>query len=222
MKTPGTLLVLGLSAYGLWCYSSPDYSKTPVAAPSAKAAAPAPIQTMPAAPFVPDLGRIVLKRGTVLTHAKIKSVQANGILFLCDQGLLKIPFDNLPTDYADYYRPMIETGFVAPDAATAPPVATAATVTDAVPVAPPAPVPHVAPQVQRTVLQDAQDNLAFTVARNALKDRIRMDQELITNWYRQSTFESTAISESQFTAAKADLDLAMVQLGQLDANGPAS
>ena len=88
------------------------------------------------------------------------------------------------------------------------------------PVAPPAPPAHVEPQVQRTVLQDAQDNLTFTVARNTLKDRIKADQELITNWYRQSTFENSAISESQFSAAKADLDAAMVQLGQLDANGP--
>jgi hypothetical protein len=223
MKTPGTLLVLGLTAYGLWCYSSPDYSKTPVAAPSAKAVAPPPIQMVPEVPTVPDLERIALKNGTVLTHAKVKAVQANGILFLCDQGLMKIPFANLPTDLADYYKPMVDVAIVpadAPSIVSTAPAATVAPVDVPAPVAPPAPPPRVAPQVQRTVLQDAQDNLEFTVARNSLKDRIKADQELITNRYRQSTFENSAISESQFTAAKADLDAAMVQLGQLDANGP--
>lgn len=220
MKTPGTLLVLGLTAYGLWCYSSPDYSKTPVAAPSVKAVAPLPVQMVPEMPTVPDLGHIALKNGTVLTHAKVKSVQANGILLLCDQGLMKVPFANLPAELGDYYKPMIDVAVVPADAPSIVSNAQSAPAEVPVPVAPPAPQPHYVPQVQRTVLQDAQDNLAFTVARNSLKDRIKADQELITNWYRQSTFETTAISESQFAAAKADLDAAMVQLGQLDANGP--
>jgi hypothetical protein len=236
MKTPTTLLVLGLSAYGLWYYTSPNYSKVAVAAapiaaaPARESAAASAVQATttattaaateateaaavaPPAP-APDLERIALKKGAVLTHAKVRSIEASGILFYCDQGLLKIPFENLPEAFADYYKPMIAVASVPVDTIT---------VTTAAPIAPPAPAPYVAPRAQKTALQDAQDSLAFTVSRNALKDRIRQDQDLITNWYRQSTFESTSISESQYTSAKADLDTATAQLGQLDANGPGS
>ncbi len=211
MKSIVLFLVLGLVAYGLWEYVESHPASTQVAmrvsARNKDAPSPEPTPTEPpdTAPKAPNLAQIALKTGRVLTNAKLKTVRPSGVLFLCDQGLVEVPLGNLPDEMASYYAPM-----VVPEMAPAGPT----------PV-PPTPTPAPVARPQKSYVQDAQDRLAYASQRVALKDRIAHDQQIIDQWYKQSSFVKDGyVTESVYNATKADMEAAIAQLSLLESNGP--
>jgi hypothetical protein len=209
MRSAFFLFVFAVLAYGLWSYyvGHPDFAKGAVAQPLHVKAAVQPDPT-PEPPAVgaatgPDLSMITIVKGTSLTHAKVESVTKTGIIFLCDQGLIEIPFGNLPPEFSQYYTskiPAQEAPSPMPLSPTSPPL-----------------VQH---RVERSAVQDSQDELNFTRTRMELRDRIKSDEEVMDQWYQQSSFRSPSVTESRFLATKADLDTATLQLAELEANGP--
>ena len=210
MKFTIILLILGIGGYEAVQY----YNDLPASAPSIairpKAAAPTTPEPTPEPAHAPDLAAVPVLGGHPITHAKLKEIHESGILFLCDQGLIKVSFKNLPPEFSDYYGPMAVKEVVAAeptDAATATPVAT--------------PPPAVKPKPERTPMQDAQATLAYSQAVSALRDRLQNDQSVIDHWYKQSSFvQEGRITESQFNVAKADFEAVTAQLAELQANGP--
>jgi hypothetical protein len=210
MRSAFFIFVIAVLAYGLWSYyvGNPDFTKAAIGqqvhvkvASSEPDPAPAPAQV---ASGGPNLAYIPVVKGTPLTNAKVKSVTAAGIVFICDQGLIEVPFSNLPPEFGEYYMPKVAV--------------------DAAPTVVPAslpPSPPVQRRVEKSPAQDAQDELAFTRTRTSLQDRIKSDEQVMDQWYQQSSFRNPAISETEYLNRKADLDAATLQLAELEANGPA-
>ena len=206
MKSAFFLLLFGLAAYMAWDHFE-NATVVPAVVfhpPRAKVAAQAePVPGPVAAPEAPNLASVAVGRGLLLTHAKVKDVTTTGVVFLCDQGLVKIPFDHLPAEFATFYTPKI----VEEDVPSVPTVS-------------PSPPPPVQRRVEKSAVQDAQDQLAFTRARMGLSDRIKGDEQVMDQWYQQSSFRNPTVAESTFVSAKADLNAATLQLAELEANGP--
>ena len=209
MKSIVVFLVLGLAAYGLWEYIEnnpavpavrvPAHAREPEASPTPE---PTPEDT---GPKKPNLEKIPVKGGAALTHATMKAVRSSGVVFLCDQGLVEVPFNKLPADMVAYYAPMVPPE-PSPGIVAAPPLQ---------------PTAQPKPRQEKSFVQDAQDRLSFTETRMALRDRIKMDQDTIDHWYKQSEFVKDGyVTESQFNAAKADLDATVARLAELEASGP--
>lgn len=157
-------------------------------------------------PVMPDLTTVVVKDRSPLTHATVKAIHPDAIVFTCDQGIFKVDFDRLAPEFGAYFGPQ-----AVPDPTPAAPV-------DATPVVV-APVVVPPRERQRTTLEDAQARLAYAQAKAGLEDRLKQDRDAIDRYYKQSTYEPV-ISESQFDVAKADFDVQAASLAQLEATGP--
>ncbi len=213
MKSTVILFILGFLAYEAYQYYE-DRPASPVIVTSPKVAyVPATPEPAAAVPEPPDATAVTLATGRTLTHATVKQVQSGGILFLSDQGLVQVPFRDLPEAFQDYYRPMMKAAEVSPSPTPAP------TADDAAPTPTPVPVIHNKPE--RTPLQDAQATAGFYQSCAALRSRIEADQNTIDHWYKQSSYvQEGYVSEAQFNVAKSDKDAATLQLNELLATGP--
>jgi hypothetical protein len=210
MRSAFFIFVVAVLAYGLWSYyvGNPDFTKAAIVQQVHLKVSPAePEPATPQAPVAsagPNLAYITVVKGSALTNAKVKSVTATGIVFICDQGLIEVPFGNLPPEFGEYYMPKVAADAVPTSVPTSLP-----------------PSPPVQHRVEKSAAQDAQDELTFTRTRMALRDRIKSDELVMDQWYQQSSFRNPAISESEYQTTKADLDAATLQLAELEANGPA-
>lgn len=225
MRSIVIFLLLLLAAYGLWEYiedrEAMEKTRIELHRKDPKTAEPTPTpEPTPAAPASPNLDEVQVKGGAALTHATVKAVRASGVVFLCDQGLVEVPFGSLPANLAAYFSAMLPP---TPSPTPTPDGAASQSDSPATPVPTPTPVPPPKPHTEKSFQQDTQDRLAFIEARQALRDRIKTDQDIIDHWYKQSSFEKNGyVSESQFNSAKADQDAAIAQLNQLEAGGPGS
>lgn len=213
MKSTVILFILGFLAYEAYQYYE-DRPASPVIVTTPKVAyVPATPEPAATVPEPPDATAVTLASGRTLTHAKAKQVQASGILFLCDQGLVQVPLKDLPEAFQDYYRPLMQAA-----APTATPTPAAE---DAAPTPTPTPVPVIHNKPERTPLQDAQATAGFYQSCAALRSRIEADQNTIDHWYKQSSYvQDGYVSEAQFNVAKSDKDAATLQLNELLATGP--
>jgi hypothetical protein len=210
MKFTLILLILGIGGYEAVQYYNDLPATAPAIAARPRAVAPPTPEPAPEPPQTPDLASVPVLGGHPLTHAKVKEIHESGILFLSDQGLVKVSFKNLPPEYLDYFGPIA----VKEPAAAEP--ADPAAVT---PAATPPPVARSKPE--RTSVEDAQASLAYSQAVSGLRDRLQNDQNVIDHWYKQSSFvQEGRLSENQFNMAKADFEAATIQLADLQANGP--
>jgi hypothetical protein len=209
MKFTIILLILGIGGYEAVQYYNDLPATAPAIAARPKAVAPPTPEPTPEPARSPDLASVPVLGGRPITHATVKEIHESGIVFLSDQGLVKVSFKNLPPEYLDYYGPMAVKEPVAEpvDPANVPPVAT--------------PPPAVKEKHERTAIEDAQANLAYSQAVSGLRDRLQNDQDVIDHWYKQSSFvQEGRLSENQFNMAKADFEAATIQLAELQANGP--
>jgi hypothetical protein len=159
----------------------------------------------------PDLDSILVKGQATLTHAKIKEIHTDSILFVCDQGLAEVAFDKLPPEFRTRYAPPVSSPSPTPTGdipATQPPATVAAT---------PTPRP---PVRQRSIEEEAAARVAYQERKSALEAHQQEDLVIINRWYKQSTFDPDAISQSTFDWVKADYDSTTAQLNQLEATGP--
>ena len=214
MKSTIILFILGFLAYEAYQYYE-DRPAAPVIVTAPRVAYQATPEPAPAAPEPPDATAVTLASGRTLTHAKAKEVSAGGILFLCDQGLVKVAMKDLPGPFQEYYGPLAATPAPTPSPTASP------TSADAAPSPTPTPVPVIHNKPERTPLEDAQATVGFYQACEALRKRIEADQSTIDHWYKQSSYvQDGLVSEAQFNTAKSDRDAATLQLNELLATGP--
>jgi hypothetical protein len=211
MKTLFTLIVLGTAGYLLF-----EYIEMPAPVPVAVHAAQPRVGPKPtaepepvdAAPSVPDLSRIVVKGGDTLTHARVKEIHPGSMVLIADQGLFKVTWDRLPEEFHDYYISM-----AVPDPT---PVPTSAPVAGGAPTA----EPMAKAKPQRSALEDEQAQLAFAQRKASLENQLKADRATIDRWYKQSSFETGGVSQSEYDVAQADYAVVSGQLAQLEADGP--
>ena len=208
MKSILILFILGIAAYEAVQYYE-DRPPSQVIAVRQKAAITPTPEPSTEAPQPPDMALIPVTGEHPLTHARVKEVHDSGIVFFCDQGLVKVSFKKLPPQFQDYYQSRAVKDEIAPGPA------------DVAPSPAPTPPPAARAKLERTPMQEAQAVLSYNQTCSGLRDRIRRDQDTIDHWYKQSSFVPDGfVSETQFSVAKADFEAATLQLDEVLANGP--
>lgn len=213
MKSFIVLIILVIVGYWLYTFYQQNPDDLPSLIHIQKGAVSTPIPTtLPPTPppTAPKLDSIPVVKGETLTHARVKAIHTDSILFVCDQGLVKVTYDRLPPGFAAYYKPL---------APTPTPVPTVD------PNAPPTPTPTPAPTSihvrQRTPDEEAAAEASFAQQKSYLEQDIAHDQDIVDRYYSQSTYNNTGvISEQDFTNAKMDLDAKNAKLQLLLAAGP--
>jgi hypothetical protein len=78
-----------------------QYSKKVVV----KVAPPPVAQVAPAAPkiVVPNLKVIPVKNGVTIRNARVQMINSDGIVFICDRGMVQALYTDLPPEFKDYY-----------------------------------------------------------------------------------------------------------------------
>jgi hypothetical protein len=202
MKPPVIFVILLVAAGGIFYYGE-YYNKKPVAV-----AAPPP--AAPAAPVVviPNLKVIPVKNGLTIKNAQVKMINSDGIIFICDRGMVQASFDDLPPEFKDYYASKADPNY-AP--------------------AQPTPVQSVSyqqsqgqsysgPTSQETEAQREQAR-AYTAERIAVvKSHIENDQSIIDRYMSQSAAEDPRhpnLTNSDYEFAKANLEQNQSELQQL-------
>jgi hypothetical protein len=213
MKSIFVLIILVIVGYWLYTFYQQNPDDLPSLVHIQKGAVSTPIPTLitpTPRPVAPKLDSIPVVKGETLTHARVKTIHADSLLFVCDQGLVKVAYDRLPPAFAAYYQPLAPT----PTPVTTPD-----------PNAPPTPTPTPAPTSihvrQRTPEEEAAALDSFARSKAALESDIAHDQDVIDRYYSQSTYNNSGvITEQEFTNAKIDLDARNAQLQVLLGTGP--
>ena len=73
---------------------------------------PIPIQKTEIKIIIPDLKVIPVKNGRTITNARIQAINSDGIVFICDNGMVQALFDDLPPEFRAYYAKKAEPVFV--------------------------------------------------------------------------------------------------------------
>jgi hypothetical protein len=211
MKSTVILIVLCIVGYWLYTY----YEENPAELPGLThrqrnlVSTPIPVDQPTPTPQPitgPKLDAVKLKDGATLTHVRVTTARENTLVIICDQGLFEVNYDRLDPQFRAYYQPSpTPTLTQVPTGAPTPTPATAA--------APKQPV-------QRTFEEENQARLSFNQTKINLEAKQQADLDVMTRWYKQSSFDPNAMSQSQFDTAKADYDATTAQLGSLVAAGP--
>lgn len=212
------VIVLALVAIGVFRYleDRPAQETTIQAPPTpAPTSAPTPLPTFTPTPVAkPELSRVMTFSGRVITGARVMQVRSDGILFKCDQGLVKIQFADLPEIFTAYYSRMVimdspQQGAQSQFGAK--------------------PVGNIQGGITNNLVPtatQAERKYAYDVQRAVLKARIKDDTETIDRWNKQSSINVTTqqdygrVTQQGYETAQADLKLATSQLAELEANGP--
>jgi hypothetical protein len=142
----------------------------------------------------------VSNRARPLTNATIKTVTANGITFLCDQGLIQVPYDKLPPAFAVYKSKTSQVA-VSQSVPKSPVVVKTTSETPAV----------------KTPVQVAQDAKKLAYMKKVLSDKIAKHEQTISRYDRQSSFsKGPLISTEDYELAKAELPEFRAQLEMLN------
>ncbi len=213
MKSIVVLIVLFIVGYWLYTFyqQNPDDLPSLIHVQKGVVSTPIPTSMVPTPPPVaPKLDSIPVVKGETLTHARVKTIYGDALLFVCDQGLVKVSYDRLPPGFAAYYQPLAPTPtpVVTPDP-------------NATPTPTPTPAPTSIHVRQRTPEEQASAEASFAAQKSYLEADIAHDQDVIDRYYSQSTYNNTGvISEQDFTNAKIDLDAKNAKLQLLLAAGP--
>ncbi len=170
-----------------------------VLATVARATDPVESSDMPA----PDLSKVfIATKARPLTNCRVVKVTQLGVTFICDQGLIQVPFKDLPAELRAFYigkadKPIAPPMAVAPKAPT-PPAAQSV------------PAPKVAPKKELTPEQKANQIAS-------LKQVIQSCEAVIDTYSRQMTIGNPdAITSAQYEAAKRKLEEARGKLAALE------
>lgn len=159
---------------------------------------------------VADLSVVpVLGRGRPLTHARIKSVSDKGISFMCDQGIVQVPFEYLPPEFA-YYRSMVKLVTPAATPVNRPSVTVRAKS--------PTESNAVDKDKAKKAAQVARDEAERRTNRKAnYLERIREDEYKIDRYTRQNSFtDKVLITTAEYELAKSRLEESKAALAALE------
>jgi hypothetical protein len=212
MKSIVVLIVLGILGYWLYTFyqQNPDDLPSLIHLQKDAVSTPIPTTAVPVPPAVaPNLDSIPVEKGQTLTHARVKGIRADSLVFVCDQGLVQVTYDRLPPAFAAYYVPRAPTPtpVVTPD-----------------PNVTPVPTPtsvNVIRVKQRTPEEEEQAQRQYLDAKEAIEARLKIDQELMDQYYTQSTYNNPSpVTEAQFNNAKQDFDSETAKMSELLGHGP--
>lgn len=151
----------------------------------------------------PDLTRItVANRAAPLTNARVLSVTIRGITFACDQGIVQVPFEALPAEFAEY-RARIKD---APVVAAKPVLVTP----------PKAPVVTSPKKAEKTALQQAREAKDRAQLVSHHRELIRQAESLISRYDKQTLIGNpNPISTEDYNVAKATVEDSRAKLAEL-------
>jgi hypothetical protein len=140
----------------------------------------------------------VTGRTKPVTNATIKSSNERGIVFKCDDGLVQVPFDKLPAEFAQYRK-------AAPATPAAPPK-----------VAAPKAVKS-APKSEPSELNKAKEAKRIATVKANLAASIKRNEAIVNKYERQSSFApGTKVSSEDYALAKAEIEEAKAKLREIE------
>lgn len=154
-------------------------------------------------PVMPNLKEVHISTSyRPLTNCVILKVTPNGITFKCDQGMVQVPFVNLPPEFG-VYRPKAGAS-VAPTTSHVTPQ-----------VKGPAPTPKKAPK-EKTAVELAQEAKSRANQIGNLKAQIAQHESLISRYDKQSLIGNpNPISTEDYNLAKAKVEEARRKLSEM-------
>lgn len=171
---------------------------------------PSPLPPSPARKpkiIIPNLKTIPVRNGRTITNARILSVNPDGIIFICDFGMVQALFDDLPPEFRAYYASKAVS-----DSPPEQPVVAQQQVDQQ-------PSPQPEPSQYDIDLHQADEKFKKAQRMEELNNAIASDQSIIHHYETQSDFENNPnhpnITDGAYECAKADLEKAQIELQQL-------
>ena len=154
----------------------------------------------------PNLSKVYIEtKARPLTNCVVKKVTANGITFMCDQGMIQVPFKDLPAEFAYYRNTVVEEPKVVIAPATpVPSISTPKTTT------------KTASKV-KSELELAEEAKKRADQRDHLNSVIAKSEALIAKYERQSLIgNKNPVSTEDYNLAKARVNDAKAKLAALN------
>jgi hypothetical protein len=215
MKSFVILIALAIIGYWAYTYYQANPNDLPVSLTHHQAGLvstpiPTPATPTPTPPpaVQPDLASVSVFKGVTMTHAKVREIKPDSLVFGSDQGLFQITYDRLAPGFEAYYLPRMPapTPVVTPDPNLVPT---------------PTRVPIIHREAQRSAADEANAVLSFNAKVAGLEQKLRELQGYIDKYYIQSNYNNPdAITESQFAGIKAEFDARTAELADLRSRGP--
>jgi hypothetical protein len=212
MKSIIVLIVLGLVGYWLYTFYQQNPESLPNMVHLQKDLVSTPLPTVGTPtpkPVAPSLDSIPVSKGPTLTHARVKGIRTDSLVFVCDQGLYQITYDRLPPAFAAYYLPLVPT-----------PTPVVTRDPNATPVPTPTPI-GIHRVAQRSASEEREAEEEFSKRVNGMQARLDTLQAKMNQYYSQSTYNNPdVISDADFANTKTEFDNLTQQLADLQSRGP--
>ncbi|HXB01872.1 MAG TPA: hypothetical protein VNV15_03525 [Opitutaceae bacterium] len=202
------ILVFFFGLAGVIFYYGKHSKKEPVQVVVLPSPPAAPLPAPKAELIIPDLKEIHVKNGRIITNARVQTINSDGIVFICDRGMVEALFDDLPPEFRTYY------------AGKAEPVYTPEQPMPAKQARQQSPIQSSSgPSQVEIEIQRAQDKANSARLRKTLENWIADNEETIHRYETQSSFSDphhTNVTDSEYELAKAHLEEDKLQLQQLE------
>ncbi len=190
------VFIFGLAGAIVYYKEFPRKEAEPLPAP-----APIPVQEPEVIAVAPDLKVIPVNGHRTITNARVLSVHSDGLVFICDDGMVQALYSDLPPGFRAYYAKKAE-----PDAS------------EESDLAPPPPQRAPAgPSPQESDEQRAQNRLYTEQQIRSVQSSMADDERLIDRYETQVSFDQ-GISEAEYQSAKANLAQNKLDLERLQNN----
>jgi hypothetical protein len=165
---------------------------------------PAPVKEPEVIAVAPDLKVIPVNGHRTITNARVLSVHSDGLVFICDDGMVQALYTDLPPGFRAYYAKKAE-----PDASEE---------SDLAPPPPSAPAQsYSGSSPQETDEQRAQDRLYNEQRIQAVQSSMAQNEGIIERYETQVDFDKN-VSDAEYQSAKTNLAQNKMDLARLQSS----
>jgi hypothetical protein len=167
---------------------------------------PAPVKEPEVIAVAPDLKVIPVNGHRTITNARVLSVHSDGLVFICDDGMVQALYTDLPPGFRAYYAKKAEPVFASEQSDLAPP--------------PPQSAPaqsYYGPSQEEIEAQRAQNKIYTEQRIQAVQSSMAQNERTIYLYETQVAFDKD-ITDAEYESAKADLEKNKLELQQLQNN----
>ena len=194
------VFIFGLAGAIVYYKEFPRKEVAPLPAP-----VPAPVQEPEVIAVAPDLKVIPVNGHRTITNARVLSVHSDGLVFICDDGMVQALYTDLPPGFRAYYAKKAEPdGSEESDLAPPPPQRAPAQ-------------SYYGPSPQETDEQRAQNRLYTERQIQSVQSSMAENQSIINRYETQVSFDQ-GISEAEYQSAKTNLAQNKLELERLQNN----